>query len=102
MPERRVRIRLDQRACDLGRQPRRAAAPALHPEAPAILARAIPDPSVSGICVVTCTRDEAEALLDHFGALRETLVGLGGPGAAVCGAAADSIRRALVTAEAKS
>jgi hypothetical protein len=100
MPRASIRLRLDQRACDLARESRRAAAPALHPEARLILQRAAPGPPGSGTCIVACTKTEAEALLDHFSTLADTLNGLGDPDAAVCATARDSIRRALAGARA--
>ena len=92
-----VRIHLVERAWVLGLQPRRAAASAPHPMARTILERAVPSPSSPAAGrILTCTVDEARALLDHFGGLTETLTGLGDPDAAVCAAARDSIRRALL------
>ena len=95
MPRATVRIRLDQRAIDAALQPRRAAAPALHPMARQILADAAPGPAGSATRIVTCTIPEARALLDHFDGLCDSLTGLGDPDAVVCATARDSIRRAI-------
>src|SRR5438067_5544446 len=98
MPPRIVRIRLAQRAIDAARQPRRAAAPALHPQARVILGEATPDPADAATRIVTCTIPEARALLDHFDGLCESLAGLGDPDAVLCADARDTIRRAIVAA----
>ena len=92
MPRPTVRIRLEQRAVDVALQPRRAAAPALHPMAHVILAEAVPGPAGSDTRIVICT------LLDHFDGLCDSLAGLGDPDVAVCATARDSIRRAIVAA----
>ena len=91
-----IRIRLEQRAVDVALQPRRAAAPALHPLARMILAEAAPDAAETATRIVICTVPEARALLDHFDGLCATLTGLGDADAGVCATARDSIRRALV------
>jgi hypothetical protein len=98
MPPRVVRIRLAQRAIDAARQPRRAAAPALHPQALAILGEGTPDPTDEATRIVTCTIPEARALLDHFDGLCESLAGLGDPDAVLCADSRDTIRRAIVAA----
>jgi len=98
MPRPTVRIRLEQRAVDVALQPRRAAAPALHPMARVILAQAAPRPAGSDTRVVICTVLEARALLDHFDGLCDSLAGLGDPDVAVCATARDNIRWAIVAA----
>ena len=96
MPPRIVRIRLAQRAIDAARQPRSAAAPALHPQARVILGEATPDPADPATRIVTCTIPEARALLDHFAGLCDSLAGLGDPDAGLCADARDAIRRAII------
>jgi hypothetical protein len=93
MPRATVRIRLEDRACALALQPRRAGGAALHPLAGVILEHGAPGPA--GTRIVLCTVPEARALLDHFAGLTDTLAGLGDPDAKVCADARDGIRRAI-------
>lgn len=96
MADRTLRITLDEQACGVALEPRRAAGPALHPAA--YKALATDGPAGSRTRIVTCTVAEARALLDHFSGLAHTLAGLGDPDAGVCATARDTIRRALVAA----
>ena len=99
MPADSVRIRLEDRACALALQPRRAGAPAMDPSARRVIERGIPGPPGSHARIVTCTLGEARALLDHFSGLTDTLSGLVDPDAPVCAAARDTVRRAVIAAE---
>ena len=98
MPRANIRIRLTGRAVDLALSPRRAGAVELNPQARVILQHAEIDRANLGARIVVCTVPEARALLDHFSGLVDVLTGHGDPDAAVCAAARDVVRRALVGA----